>query len=85
MSFNPHTKPPYALTLMANKMPLKSHALFLIIDGRVENPEFVVWGLDDYREELWRWKKTKHTIAGNNVEYWAKLGFEIRRININAV
>lgn len=73
------------MTLMANKMPRRSHALFLIIDGRVENPEFVVWGLDDYRDELWKWKKTPHTIAGKNVEYWAKIGEDIRRINIHAV
>jgi hypothetical protein len=70
---------------MAAKMPRESHALFLIIDGRVENPEFVVWDRDSYTEELWKWKRKPLRISGRNVEFWAKHGQQYSRINPNAV
>lgn len=77
--------PPTAMSHMASKMPRESHALFLVIDGRVENPEFVVWDRDSYAEELWKWKRKEVRVSGRNVEFWAKHGQEFFRINPNAV
>lgn len=78
-------KPPTMMSHMAAKMPRESWALFLIIDGRVENPEFVVWDRDSYAEELWKWKRKEVRVAGRNVEFWAKKGLTFYRINPNAV
>jgi hypothetical protein len=70
---------------MAGKMPRESHALFVIADGKVLNPEFVVWDRDSYREELWKWKRKGVRVDGRNVEFIAKHGQTYERININAV
>jgi hypothetical protein len=59
--------------------------LFLVIDGRVENPEFVVWDRDSFTEELWKWKRKEVRVSGRNVEFWAKHGQEYFRFNPNAV
>lgn len=77
--------PPTMMSHMAAKMPRESHALFLVIDGRVENPEFVVWDRDSFTEELCKWKRKEVRIAGRNIEFWAKHGQEYFRINPNAV
>lgn len=77
--------PPTAMSHMASKMPRESHAFFLVIDGRVENPEFVVWDRDSFTEELWKWKRKEVRVSGRNVEFWAKRGQEYFRFNPNAV
>jgi hypothetical protein len=77
--------PPTAMAHMASKMPRESHALFLVIDGRVENPEFVVWDRDSFTEELWKWKRRAVRVAGHHVEFWAKHGQHFSRFNPNAV
>ena len=77
--------PPTAMAHMAAKMPRRSHALFLVIDGRVENPEFVVWDLDSFREELWKWKRKEVRVSGSHVEFWAKHEARFCRFNPNAV
>lgn len=77
--------PPTMMAHMAAKMPRRSHALILIIDGRVENPEFVVHDIESYREELWKWKRKEVRVAGRNVEFWAKHDSKFFRINPNAV
>lgn len=77
--------PPTTMAHMASKMPPSSHALFVVIDGKVENPEFVVWGLDDYREELWKWKRKGVTTQGRAIEFWAKHGRHFYRTNPRAV
>lgn len=77
--------PPTAMSHMASKMPRESHALFLVIDGRVENPEFVVWDRDSFTEELWKWKRKGVRVSGRNVEFWAKRGQQYFRFNPNAV
>jgi hypothetical protein len=77
--------PPTAMAHMASKMPRESHALFLVIDGRVENPEFVVWDRDSYAEELWKWKRREVRVSGRHVEFWAKHGQHFSRFNPNAV
>jgi len=74
---------PEAMRAMAYKMPRKSHAIFLVIDGRVENPEFVVWTLKGFREELWKWKRKDNRVAGNHIEYWAKHDGDFYKFNIN--
>lgn len=67
-------------------MPTSAHALIVIIDGRMENPEFVVWGLDDFNEEMWKWKKRLHEhLSNKRVEYWAKKGKRFYKINPFAV
>jgi hypothetical protein len=76
--------PPTAMSHMASKMPRRSHAMFLIIDGRVENPEFVVHDIDSYREELWKWKRKDNRVAGSHIEFWAKHDQQFFRFNINA-
>jgi hypothetical protein len=70
---------------MAAKMPRRSHALFLVIDGRVENPEFVVHDLESYREELWKWKRKAVRVDGRHVEFWCKHDASFYRFNPNAV
>lgn len=70
---------------MSSKMPRESHALFLVIDGRVENPEFVVWDKDSFTEELWKWKRKGVRFDGRSVEFWEKRGQTFYRINIQAV
>ena len=77
--------PPTAMSHMASKMPRESFALFLIIDGRVENPEFVVWDRDSFTEELWKWKRRAVRVSGSNVEFWQKHGQRFYRFNPNAV
>lgn len=79
--------PPIAMQAMAARMPVSCYALFLVIDGRVENPEFVVWGEDDFRVELWKWKKKGVTTTGRQVEFWARKGSkrDFYRINPNAI
>lgn len=77
--------PPQSMLTMAGKMPRESHALFVIADGKVLNPEFVVWDRDSYREELWKWKRKGVRVDGRNVEFIAKHGQTYERININAV
>lgn len=77
--------PPTAMSNMASKMPRESHALFLVIDGRVENPEFVVWDKDSFTEELWKWKRKAVRVSGRHVEFWAKHGQSFCRFNPNAV
>lgn len=72
---------------MSAKMPTRCFALFLVIDGRVENPEFVVWGEDDFKAEMWKWKKKGVRVDGHNVEFWARKGtkHDFYRINPYAV
>jgi hypothetical protein len=77
--------PPALMAHMAAKMPRESFALFLVIDGRVENPEFVVWDRDSFSAELWKWKRKEVRVNGRNVEFWAKKGSRYYRINPNAV
>lgn len=77
--------PPTMMAHMSAKMPRESFALFLVIDGRVENPEFVVWDRDSYAEELWKWKRKGVRVDGRNVEFWAKKGLRYFRINPYAV
>jgi len=78
-------KAPTMMAHMAAKMPRECFALFLVIDGRVENPEFVVWDRDSYAEELWKWKRKGVRVDGRNVEFWAKKGRGFFRINPYAV
>ena len=77
--------PPSAMAHMAAKMPRRSHALFLVIDGHVENPEFVVWTLDAFRDELWQWKRKEVRANGRHIEFWAKHDGHFCRFNPNAV
>lgn len=78
--------PPTQILEQAAKMPKRSHALFIIVNGEPLNAEFCVWGLDDYFDEIWQWKKRPHAdLNGKHVEAWAKLGKEWKRINLNAV
>jgi hypothetical protein len=76
-------RPPETMLVMSHKMPRKSHAMFLVVDGKVENPEFVVWTLKGFREELWKWKRKDNRVAGNHIEYWAKHDRDFYRFNIN--
>lgn len=78
-------RPPLNLLAMAAKMPRESHALFVIADGKVLNPEFVVWDRDSYREELWKLKRRGFRVDGRHIEFIAKHGQEYERININAI
>lgn len=77
-------RPTIQMQLMCAKMPRTSHAMFLVIDGRVENPEFVVRDLKGYKEELWKWKRKDNRADGNNLEFWAKHEQDFYRFNINA-
>ena len=77
--------PPTAMAHMASKMPRESPALFVVVDGRVENPEFVVWDRDSFTESFWKWKHREVRISGRNAEIWAKHGRDFYRINPNSV
>jgi hypothetical protein len=74
-------RPPQLLLQMASRMPRESHALFVIEDGKPNDPEFVVWGRDDYREELWKWKRKGIRFASPRVEFIAKHGPEWVKTN----
>jgi hypothetical protein len=56
-----------------------------VIDGRVENPEFVVWTLDAFRDELWQWKRKEVRANGRHIEFWAKHDGQFCRFNPNAI
>ena len=77
-------RPTVPMQLMCAKMPRKSHAMFLVIDGRVENPEFVTHTLKGYNEELWKWKRKDNRVDGKHIEFWAKHEQDFYRFNINA-
>lgn len=78
-------KPPLEMVAYTAKMPPSCHALFVVTDGKVNNPEFVVWRKDDFNEELWKWKRKGVRVAGRQVEFWAKHGPDYSIINIHAV
>lgn len=67
-------KAPILMEAMLAKMPTRCYALILVIDGRVENPEFVVWDRDSFNEELWKLLKKGIRAAGNHVEFYARMG-----------
>lgn len=67
-------KAPVTMQEMLAKMPVRCYALILVIDGRVENPEFVVWSEDSFNEELWKLLKKGIRAAGNHIEFYARLG-----------
>ena len=67
-------KAPITMQAMIAKMPTRCYALILVIDGRVENPEFVVWDKDSFDEELWKLLKRGIRAAGNHIEFYARLG-----------
>lgn len=73
---NKMRKPPINLIRLACKLPKRSHALILILDGRVENPEFVVPHLEGDNDECWniklaKWKRSVYpTLTRSVVEYW---------------
>ena len=67
-------KAPIAMQAMLAKMPTRCYALVLVIDGRVENPEFVVWDKDSFNEELWKLLKKGIRAAGNDVQFYARMG-----------
>ena len=73
MSYVP-AKAPIAMQAVLAKMPTRCFALILVIDGRVENPEFVVWDRDSYNEELWKLLKKGIRAAGDHVEFYARMG-----------
>ena len=78
-------KPPLSMIAMTSKMPPSCHALFVVADGKVNNPEFVVWRKDDFNEELWKLKRQGVRVNGRQIEFIAKHGPEYVRINIDAV
>lgn len=86
MSYIP-AKAPIAMQAVLAKMPTRCFALILTVDGRVENPEFVVWDKDSFAEELWKWRKKGVRVAGDHVEFYARLGTKdaIYRFNPSAV
>lgn len=86
MSYIP-AKAPIAMQAVLAKMPTRCFALILVIDGRVENPEFVVWDRDSFAEEIWKWRKKGVRVAGDHVEFYARLGTKdaIYRFNPLAV
>ena len=61
-------------------MPPSCFAFFIVTNGEVQNPEFVVWREDDFTEEMWQWKKKNIRLTGD-VEYWCKKGREYYRFN----
>jgi hypothetical protein len=69
-------KPPLKLVQLAAKLPKRSYALILILDGRVENPEFVAYHREGNNDKCWnyclaKWKKTVYpTLERSNVQYW---------------
>jgi hypothetical protein len=67
-------KAPIAMQAMLAKMPNRCYALILVIDGRVENPEFVVWDRDSFNEELWKTLKKGIRAAGTHIEFYARMG-----------
>ena len=67
-------KAPISMQAVIAKMPVRCYALILVIDGRVENPEFVVWDKDSFNEELWKLLKKGIRAAGNHVEFYARMG-----------
>jgi len=74
--------PPTSIQNVCAKMPPSAYALILVIDGKMENPEFVVWRIDDYNEELWKWKrKMDGYMHKKHIEYWAKKGKTFYKIN----
>ena len=75
--------PPGAMQIMSARMPRHCFALFLVIDGLVENPEFVVWDLDSYRQELWKWKRKGIVTTGKHVVFWARKGSARNFFRIN--
>lgn len=67
-------KAPIAMQAMLAKMPTRCYSLILVIDGRVENPEFVVWDQDSFNEELHKTLKKGIRAAGNHIEFYARMG-----------
>ena len=61
---------------LAAKLPKRSYALILILDGRVENPEFVAYHREGNNDKCWnycldKWKRTVYpTLKRSVVEYW---------------
>jgi hypothetical protein len=67
-------KAPIQMEAMLAKMPTRCYALILVIDSRVENPEFVVWDRDSFNEELWKLIKKGIRAAGDDVQFYARMG-----------
>jgi len=78
--------PPQAVLDQANRMPRRSYALFVVLNGHTENAEFCVWGKEDFLTEWWKWRKVRPgNIQGKHVEYWAKMDKEFIQVNPDAV
>jgi hypothetical protein len=81
-------KPPQKLRELAAKLPRTGHALILVLDGRVENPEFVAYHLNGDNDRCWdfcfnKWKRTVYpTLARSVVDYWEFHRGELSRVKI---
>lgn len=61
---------------------LKRHSLILVLDGRVENPEFSVSSREEFDERLAKWKRSLlPTLKRSNVEFWELHRGEFTRVN----
>lgn len=69
-------KPPLKLQHYVAKMPRSIHAFFAIVDGYVDNPEFVADYLEGDNEYCWsrnmqKWKReVLPTLKRSKVTYW---------------
>lgn len=81
-------KPPQKLRELAAKLPRTGHALILVLDGRVENPEFVAYHLKGDNDRCWdfcfnKWKRTVYpTLARSVVDYWEFHKGELSRMKL---
>lgn len=81
-------KPPQKLRELAAKLPRTGHALILVLDGRVENPEFVAYHLKGDNDRCWdfcfnKWKRTIYpTLARSVVDYWEFHKGELSRVRL---
>jgi len=71
-----YTEVNHQVRSICQKMPKTCYALVLIIDGVVENPEFVVWGRDDFSYFYWRWVKLTYPNINRkrHIKYFVKYG-----------
>lgn len=73
-------RPPLKIQLLSPKLP--PHAFVVILDGDVQNPEFVAYHMEGGNDRCWdhnlaKWKRTVlPSLRRSNCEFWQKHGKE---------